>query len=80
MPNMVGNGPIFVNEGKVNNSIIQDLKPMFNESNILGLVSQFDNMRTDERMKLQFQGRIRTGDFNIDGYPDIFLTVRIKNK
>lgn len=31
-PDKVSNGPIFKNEGRINDSIIQDLKPMFNES------------------------------------------------
>ena len=35
----VKNGLIFSNEGKVNESIIQDLKPMFNESDIIGLTT-----------------------------------------
>lgn len=39
----VKNGPIFSNEGKVNESIIQDLKPMFNESDIIGLTTQFED-------------------------------------
>jgi len=53
---------------------------MFNESNLLGLVSQFEDRKFDERTSYQFQGRLRSGDFNIDGYPDIFLTVKKENK
>jgi hypothetical protein len=48
-PDKITNGPIFTNLGKVNESIIQDLKPMFNESDILGLVSQFEDKITDDR-------------------------------
>ena len=53
---------------------------MFNDSKIIGLTSQFDDMKKDERTNSQYEGRLRTGDFNIDGYPDIFLTMKLEDK
>jgi hypothetical protein len=80
-PKNVTNGPIFTNSGKANESIIQDLKLLFKEHEIIGLVSQFENsIKDDPRLKLQQAGRMRTGDFNIDGYPDIFLTLKKQHK
>lgn len=46
-PENVTIGHIFKNTGKLNESIIEDLKPLFKESDILGLVSQFENKITD---------------------------------
>jgi hypothetical protein len=40
-------------------------------SEVLGLESPLDSV--------PIQGRVRLADYDLDGYPDLFLTLRLKN-
>jgi hypothetical protein len=51
---------------------IQDISKMF-DNDIVGITNNLSNTT------FPYMGRMRHSDINIDGYPDVFLTLTLNN-
>ena len=89
-PDQISNRQVFpsfnltseeIAEGGTYKITIQDLSQFFNETNdeIVDISNPL-NTEMYAGKEYPFQGRLRIGDLNIDGYPEIFLTLVLKDK
>ena len=59
-----------------NDITIQDLKYLFDKKqDFSGISNPLFNSKDDAKNPNPYQGRLRYGDFNQDGFPDLLITL-----